>query len=134
MQSVQLNTDVVLGVAIPLRNARGRIGRLGPVLDAVLANHGYPPAIDCGCHGGRRYHELAAEPSGCSLVAAFDPLQTLGRRLLSPGWTMSRDSTTDCSNGLLIAAILCCLNSVTNTHRPSLYPLGYGRHKESSLR
>ncbi|MGN6848922.1 MAG: Hsp33 family molecular chaperone HslO [Sphingomicrobium sp.] len=46
MQSVQLNTDVVLGVAIPLRNARGRIGRLGPVLDAVLANHGYPPAIE----------------------------------------------------------------------------------------
>jgi molecular chaperone Hsp33 len=46
MSTVQLNTDVVLGVAIPLRNARGRIGRLGPVLDAVLANHGYPPAIE----------------------------------------------------------------------------------------
>jgi len=46
MSTVQLNTDVVLGVSIPLRNARGRIGRLGPVLDAVLANHGYPPAIE----------------------------------------------------------------------------------------
>jgi molecular chaperone Hsp33 len=42
----QLNTDVVLGVAIPSRNARGRIGRLGPVVDSVLANHGYPPAIE----------------------------------------------------------------------------------------
>jgi molecular chaperone Hsp33 len=46
MPSVQLNTDVVLGVAIPSRNARGRIARLGTVLDQVLANHGYPPAIE----------------------------------------------------------------------------------------
>ena len=46
MPSSQLKTDVVLGVAIPSRNARGRIGRLGPVVDSVLANHGYPPAIE----------------------------------------------------------------------------------------
>jgi len=46
MPSSQLNTDVVLGVAIPLRNARGRIARLGTVVDQVLANHGYPPAIE----------------------------------------------------------------------------------------
>src|SRR6185312_9313039 len=46
MPSSQLNTDVVLGVAIPSRNARGRIARLGPVVDQVLANHGYPPAIE----------------------------------------------------------------------------------------
>jgi len=46
MPSAQLNTDVVLGVAIPLRNARGRIARLGTVVDQVLANHGYPPAIE----------------------------------------------------------------------------------------
>jgi molecular chaperone Hsp33 len=46
MPSVQLNTDVVLGVAIPSRNARGRITRLGSVVDQVLANHGYPPAIE----------------------------------------------------------------------------------------
>lgn len=42
----QLTTDVVLGVAIPSRNARGRIARLGPVVDQVLGNHGYPPAIE----------------------------------------------------------------------------------------
>ena len=46
MPAVQLNSDVVLGVAIPSRNARGRIARLGPVVDEVLANHGYPPAIE----------------------------------------------------------------------------------------
>jgi len=46
MQEVELKTDVALGVAIPSRNARGRIARLGPVIDAVLANHGYPPVIE----------------------------------------------------------------------------------------
>ena len=46
MPSVQLNSDVALGVAIPSRNARGRIARLGPVVDSVLANHGYPPLIE----------------------------------------------------------------------------------------
>ena len=38
--------DAALGVAIPSRNARGRIARLGPVVDTVLANHGYPPIIE----------------------------------------------------------------------------------------
>ena len=42
----ELNTDVALGVTIPARNARGRIVRLGPVLDSILANHGYPPVIE----------------------------------------------------------------------------------------
>jgi len=46
MPAVQLNSDVVLGVAIPSRNARGRIARLGEVVDQVLANHGYPPEIE----------------------------------------------------------------------------------------
>jgi len=46
MPETQLNTDVALGVAIPSRNARGRIARLGPVIDAVLANHLYPPVIE----------------------------------------------------------------------------------------
>src|SRR3954470_24711476 len=46
MPSVQLNSDVALGVAIPSRNARGRIARLGPVLDAVLASHNYPLVIE----------------------------------------------------------------------------------------
>src|SRR6059058_1540426 len=46
MPSVQLNSDAALGVAIPLRNARGRIARLGPVLDDILAKHDYPSAIE----------------------------------------------------------------------------------------
>jgi molecular chaperone Hsp33 len=46
MPSVQLNSDVALGVAIPSRNARGRIARLGSVVDTVLASHHYPPVIE----------------------------------------------------------------------------------------
>jgi len=46
MSETQLRTDVVLGVTITARDARGRIARLGPVVDAVLANHGYPPLIE----------------------------------------------------------------------------------------
>jgi molecular chaperone Hsp33 len=46
MPSVQLNSDVAFGVAIPSRNARGRIARLGAVVDSVLANHGYPLLIE----------------------------------------------------------------------------------------
>src|SRR4051812_26345593 len=46
MPSLPLNTDVLLGVAIPSRNARGRIARLGPVVDAILASHAYPAPIE----------------------------------------------------------------------------------------
>jgi molecular chaperone Hsp33 len=46
MSETELRTDVVLGVTIPARDARGRIARLGPVVDTVLANHGYPPLIE----------------------------------------------------------------------------------------
>ena len=46
MLPVPLNIDVALGVAIPSRNARGRIARLGPVVDAILASHDYPPVIE----------------------------------------------------------------------------------------
>ena len=46
MSETDLRTDVVLGVTIPSRDARGRIARLGPVVDAVLANHSYPPLIE----------------------------------------------------------------------------------------
>jgi molecular chaperone Hsp33 len=46
MPAVPLNTDVALGVAIPSRNARGRVARLGPVLDSILASHAYPPPIE----------------------------------------------------------------------------------------
>ncbi|MCM8729473.1 Hsp33 family molecular chaperone HslO [Hephaestia sp. GCM10023244] len=38
--------DRALGFTIPARQARGRLVRLGPVLDAVLAAHAYPPAIE----------------------------------------------------------------------------------------
>jgi len=38
--------DTALGFTIPASNARGRIVRLGPVLDEVLAAHAYPPAIE----------------------------------------------------------------------------------------
>ena len=46
MPTTELKLDAALGVAIPSRNARGRIARLGPVIDDVLANHGYPPLIE----------------------------------------------------------------------------------------
>ena len=46
MPAVQLNSDVALGVAIPSRNARGRIARLGAVVDAILGSHDYPPVIE----------------------------------------------------------------------------------------
>jgi molecular chaperone Hsp33 len=46
MPTVELTTDVALGLTIPSRDARGRLARLGPVIDAVLANHGYPPLIE----------------------------------------------------------------------------------------
>lgn len=38
--------DRALGFTIPARNARGRVVRLGPALDAILAAHAYPPAIE----------------------------------------------------------------------------------------
>jgi molecular chaperone Hsp33 len=37
--------DRLLGFAIPPRNARGRIVRLGTVVDKILAAHDYPPII-----------------------------------------------------------------------------------------
>jgi molecular chaperone Hsp33 len=46
MPSAELLTDVVLGVAIPSRDARGRIARLEGALDSILASHDYPPAIE----------------------------------------------------------------------------------------
>lgn len=38
--------DQALGFTIPGRNARGRLVRLGPVLDDILSAHAYPPAIE----------------------------------------------------------------------------------------
>ena len=37
--------DQLLGFTIPLRNARGRVVRLGPVLDVILSAHDYPTPI-----------------------------------------------------------------------------------------
>jgi molecular chaperone Hsp33 len=37
--------DRVLRFTIPSRNARGRVVRLGPVLDVIQSAHAYPPAI-----------------------------------------------------------------------------------------
>lgn len=38
--------DRALGFTIPERHARGRMVRLGPVLDRILAAHAYPPPIE----------------------------------------------------------------------------------------
>ena len=46
MSDNPLTIDVALGVAIPSRNARGRLIRLGPALDSILSAHAYPPAIE----------------------------------------------------------------------------------------
>lgn len=37
--------DRLLGFTIPARDCRGRIVRLGPVLDQILAAHAYPPVL-----------------------------------------------------------------------------------------
>lgn len=37
--------DQVLGFAVPARDVRGRIVRVGPVLDTILAAHDYPAAL-----------------------------------------------------------------------------------------
>lgn len=46
MTDIPLSIDVALGVTIPARHARGRAVRLGPAIDAILANHAYPPVIE----------------------------------------------------------------------------------------
>ncbi|HEX8413143.1 MAG TPA: Hsp33 family molecular chaperone HslO, partial [Sphingomicrobium sp.] len=77
MQTIELNSDAVLGVTIPSRNARGRIARLGPALDAVLANHNYPPAIE----------KLLAE--------ALTLTALLGGLLKDPGGQMTLQAQTE---------------------------------------
>jgi len=41
-----LTLDTALGVTLPSRHARGRLVRVGPALDAILANHAYPLVIE----------------------------------------------------------------------------------------
>lgn len=43
--ATMLHLDRVLGFTIAARHARGRVVRLGPALDAILAAHAYPPAL-----------------------------------------------------------------------------------------
>jgi molecular chaperone Hsp33 len=38
--------DAVLGFTVGGRHARGRVARIGPVLEQVLSAHGYPPVIE----------------------------------------------------------------------------------------
>lgn len=42
----QLKSDVTLRVMIPARDARGRLARIDKTLDAILANHNYPPVLE----------------------------------------------------------------------------------------
>ncbi|CAN5316107.1 Hsp33 family molecular chaperone [soil metagenome] len=41
-----LDIDRSLGFTIAARNARGRLVRLGPVLETIISAHAYPPAIE----------------------------------------------------------------------------------------
>ena len=43
--ALSTNLDEAIGFTIPRRNARGRIVRLGPVLDLILSAHDYPAPI-----------------------------------------------------------------------------------------
>ena len=43
--NLETGFDSVLGFTLPDRNSRGRVVRLGPVLDRILGAHNYPPAI-----------------------------------------------------------------------------------------
>ena len=45
-QSLAPDLDRVVGFTIPGQHARGRIARVGPVLDQILAAHAYPPPIE----------------------------------------------------------------------------------------
>jgi len=44
--TAQPDLDRALGFTIPARHARGRVVRLGPVLDEILAAHAYPAPIE----------------------------------------------------------------------------------------
>ena len=73
----QLHLDTALGVTIPARNARGRLARLGPSLDAILANHAYPPVIA----------QLLAEALALTAL--------LGSLLKDPGGQMTLQAQTE---------------------------------------
>src|SRR4051812_23879173 len=45
IEAAAAHLDQALGFTIPGRNARGRVVRLGPVLDHILSAHDYPAPI-----------------------------------------------------------------------------------------
>jgi molecular chaperone Hsp33 len=73
--------DTALGVTIPSRHARGRLVRIGPALDQILANHAYPPVIE----------RLLAEALALTAL--------LGSLLKDPGGQMTLQAQTE--NGIV---------------------------------
>jgi molecular chaperone Hsp33 len=72
-----LSLDVALGVTIPSRHARGRLARIGPALDNILASHAYPPVIE----------QLLAEALALTAL--------LGALLKDPGGQMTLQAQTE---------------------------------------
>ena len=77
MAEIPTTLDTALGVTIPLRHARGRLVRIGPALDAILANHAYPPVIE----------QLLAEALALTAL--------LGSLLKDPGGQMTLQAQTE---------------------------------------
>ena len=75
------NLDTALGVTIPSRHARGRVARIGPALDTILASHKYPPVIE----------QLLAEALALTAL--------LGALLKDPGGQMTLQAQTE--NGIV---------------------------------
>jgi molecular chaperone Hsp33 len=72
-----LTIDTALGVTLPSRHARGRMVRIGPALDAILANHAYPPVME----------RLMAEALALTAL--------LGALLKDPGGQMTLQAQTE---------------------------------------
>jgi molecular chaperone Hsp33 len=75
--SANLTIDTALGVTLPARHARGRVARIGQSLDAILANHAYPPVIE----------QLLAEALALTAL--------LGSLLKDPGGQMTLQAQTE---------------------------------------
>ena len=75
--SPNLSIDTALGVTLPSRHARGRLARIGPALDTILASHAYPPVIE----------QLLAEALALTAL--------LGALLKDPGGQMTLQAQTE---------------------------------------
>ena len=104
MIDAPLNLDVALGVTVPTRHARGRAVRLGPAIDAILANHHYPPVIET----------LLAEALALTAL--------LGSLLKDGGGQMTLQAQTD--NGIVDLLVCDYLNGELR---------GYVRHDPDRL-